>query len=136
MHKLTEDTTIAQKTRELCQAILEQPEFGTIRQQIDAFMADENAKTLYQQLSERGEYLQHKQMQGSPLSNEEISEFEQQRESFINNPVARGFIDAQQEMHKVQQSVTQYVTKTFELGRLPEESDFDSGNCGQGCGCH
>ncbi len=40
-------------------------------------------------------------------------------------------------MQKLQQSVSQYVSKTFELGRVPEESDLESsGSCGSGCGCH
>lgn len=136
MQTTTEDSLIAQKTLELCQAILDQPEFQTIRQQIDAFMTDDHAKSQYQSLSERGEYLQHKQSQGSPSTSDEIAEFEQQREAFVNNPVAKGFMEAQQEMHKVQESVTQYVTKTFELGRLPGPEDFESGSCGHGCGCH
>ncbi len=136
MQTTTEESIILQKTRELCQAIVDQPEFQTIRQQIDLFMANDDAKTQYQFLNERGEYLQHKQMQGSQLTNEEIAEFEQQRDAFVNNPVARGFMEAQQEMHKVQESVSQYVTKTFELGRSPGPEDFESGSCGHGCGCH
>jgi cell fate (sporulation/competence/biofilm development) regulator YlbF (YheA/YmcA/DUF963 family) len=135
MQTTTEDSVILQKTRELCQAILDGPEFQTIRQQIDAFMSNPEAKTQYQSLSERGEYLQHKQQQGVALSQEEIADFEQQREAFVNNPVARGFLDAQNEMHKMQESVGQYVAKTFELGRLPESDDFE-GSCGHGCGCH
>jgi hypothetical protein len=35
----TEDA-IAQKTRELCETIMEQPQFQSIRQRVDAFMAD------------------------------------------------------------------------------------------------
>jgi cell fate (sporulation/competence/biofilm development) regulator YlbF (YheA/YmcA/DUF963 family) len=135
MQTTTEDTAILQKTRELCQAILEQPEFQNLRQQIDTFMSNDEAKLQYQNLSERGEYLQHKQMQGAALTNDEVAEFEQQRQTFVNNPVARGFMEAQQEMQKVQESVSQYVTKTFELGRLPGPEDFESG-CGHGCGCH
>ena len=37
--------------------------------------------------------------------------------------------------HKIQESVMSYVTKTFELGRVPAAEDFDSGSCGTGCGC-
>lgn len=135
MQTLMDESIIIEKTRDLCQAIISQPSFRTVRQQIDAFLANEEAKMLYQLLSERSEYLQHKQAQGAELSNDEIADYEQQRETFINNPVARGFLDAQQEVQKVQQSVNQYVTKTFELGRLPEPADFDSGSCGHGCGC-
>lgn len=136
MQTTTDDSAVLRKTRELCQAILDQPEFQTIRQQIDAFMLNDEVKMQYQVLSERSEYLQHKQQQGMPLTPEEIADFEQQRDSFINNPVARGFLDAQNEMQRMQESVGRYVAKTFELGRLPGPEDFDSGSCGHGCGCH
>ncbi len=131
----TTTESVIEKTRELCQAILDQPEYQTIRQQIETFMANEDAKSQYQLLSERGEYLQHKQTQGVQLSDEEVAEFEKQREQFFGNPVSRGFIDAQQAMHKMQETVSQYVGKTFELGRVPEPDDFSSGGCGPSCGC-
>ena len=136
MQTMTEESAVTQKTKELCQTILDQPEFQALRLQIDSFMANDEAKLQYQVLSERGEYLRHKQEQGLTLTDEEIAEFEQQREGFLGNPVARGFLSAQQEMHQIQESVNQYVSKTFELGRLPSAEDFDSGSCGHGCGCH
>jgi len=136
MQTTTEESLVVQKTKELCQTILDQPGVQTMRQQIESFMANDEAKLQYQLLSERGEYLRHKQQQGLQLSDEEASEFEEQREQFLNNPVARGFLNAQQEMHKVQESVGQFVSKTFELGRVPNAEDFDSGSCGHGCGCH
>ena len=129
----TADSIIVQKTRELCQTIVEQPEFQSIRQRIDTFMADDAAKVQYQTVVEKGEMLQHKQQMGLPMSAEEISEFEKNRDALINNPVARDFLDAQQAMQKVQESVGQYVAKTFELGRPPSEEDFHG--CGSGCGC-
>ena len=136
MQTISEETAITQKTRELCQTILEQPDVQALRLKIETFLSDEEAKSQYQLVSEKGEFLQHKQQQGLPLSNEEIAEFEKQRETLFNNPVARGFLDAQHEMHKMQESVGQYVTKTFELGRVPTSDDFQSGSCGSGCGCH
>ena len=132
----TEDTIVLQKTRELCETIVQQPEFKQIRSRIDAFMANDQAKEQYQLVVEKGESLQQKQQMGMPLSNDEIAEFEKHRETLVNNPVAKGFLDAQNQMHKVQESVGQYVAKTFELGRIPAAEDFDSGSCGSGCGCH
>jgi cell fate (sporulation/competence/biofilm development) regulator YlbF (YheA/YmcA/DUF963 family) len=132
----TKETVIIQKTRELCQTIVEQPEFQDIRRHIDTFMADEAAKSQYQTVIEKGDLLQQKQQMGVPLSNEEVDDFEKHREALVNNPVARAFLDAQQEMQKVQQSVGQYVAKTFELGRAPVDEDFSSGCCGSSCGCH
>jgi cell fate (sporulation/competence/biofilm development) regulator YlbF (YheA/YmcA/DUF963 family) len=134
MQLTSEDTIVVQKTKELCQAILDQPEFQRIRQGLDAFMANDEVRGQYQALSEKGEYLQHKQQTGGELGDEEIAAFEKERQTFLDNPVARGFLDAQKEMHRMQESVTHYVTKTFELGRIPEESDFES--CGHGCNCH
>jgi cell fate (sporulation/competence/biofilm development) regulator YlbF (YheA/YmcA/DUF963 family) len=132
----TEESTIVVKTKELCQSILDQPEFAEIRRHVDAFMADEDAKGEYQSVMEKGDVLQQKQQTGAPLSGEEITEFESAREKLLANPLAKGFLDAQESMHRVQSSVSQYVAKTFELGRLPSEEDFNQGSCGEGCGCH
>ena len=85
---------------------------------------------------EKGDALQHRQQTGMPLDNAEIAEFEKNRESLLNNPVAANFLTAQQQMHKIQESVMQYVSKTFELGRVPEPEDFPAESCGSGCGCH
>ena len=132
---MTEDAVL-QKTIELCQAIVDQPEYRSLRRQVDAFFANDASKRQYQLVVERGEALQQKQQAGSPLSNDEIADFEKQRETLVNDPVARAFLDAQQEMHKVQESVGQYVSKTLELGRIPNPDDFPSESCGSGCGCH
>lgn len=131
----TTQDSVQQKTRELCQAIADQPEFQQMRQQIDAFMSDEAAKLQYQIVMEKGEMLQYKQQTGSPLSNDEIMAFEKERDALVNNPVARAFLDAREQMQKVQESVGTYVAKTFELGRTPTEDDMNGG-CGSGCGCH
>ena len=136
MQTQTEENVIVQKTRELCQAILDQPDVRSMRQRVAAFEADDKARGQYDVLISKGQTLQQKQQSGQALDSTEIKDFEQLRDSFVNNPVARGFLDAQEDMQKLQQSVVQYVTKTFELGRVPEESDMDSGSCGHGCGCH
>jgi cell fate (sporulation/competence/biofilm development) regulator YlbF (YheA/YmcA/DUF963 family) len=130
-----EDNAIAQKTRELCQSILDNPEFQSLRQNIEAFMSNDKAKQDYQELVERGEELHHKQHQGVRLSDEEIKGYEAQRERVVNNPVAANFIRAQQEVHGIQESVNKYLSKTLELGRVPSADELDGGDCGSGCGC-
>src|SRR5436190_12557983 len=131
----SQDTPVLQKTRELCQTLTEQPEFKQIWERINSFMNDEGAKAQYQLVMEKGEMLQHKQQMGMPLNNDEILDFENQRDLLVNNPVAKAFLEAREEMSKVQQSVGEYVSKTFELGRLPGDEDFHGGSCGSGCGC-
>jgi cell fate (sporulation/competence/biofilm development) regulator YlbF (YheA/YmcA/DUF963 family) len=132
----TEASPVILKTRELCQAILDQPEIRALRKDVEAFMANDQARTQYESLMTRGELLHEKQHAGTPISEAEAAEFEKLRQSFLGNPVARGFLDAQEEMQRIHKSVSQYVSKTFELGRVPEEGDLESGSCGEGCGCH
>jgi cell fate (sporulation/competence/biofilm development) regulator YlbF (YheA/YmcA/DUF963 family) len=138
MQTQTEETVVTQKTKELCQAILDQPEVKTLRQKIDAFVADDATRGQYDSLVAKGDLLQQKRHNGLPLEEAEINDFEKHREAFLKNPVARGFLDAQDEMQRIQQSVAQYVSKTFELGHVPEASDLSSGCCGDeghSCGC-
>ncbi len=133
----TEDSLIVQKTRELCQSILDHPEFQSLRKDIDSFMANDPAKNDYQTLVEKSEELNHKQNQGVRLSQDEITAYETHRERVVNNPVAAGFIRAQQEVHGIQESVNRFLSKTFELGRVPSPDELDGGgSCGSGCGCH
>jgi cell fate (sporulation/competence/biofilm development) regulator YlbF (YheA/YmcA/DUF963 family) len=126
---------VIQKTRDLCQAILEQPEFKLIRQRIDAFMADSAAQSQYQELSELGGALRHKQQMGLSTEGPELDQFEQKRQAFLDNPVASGFLEAQEHLHEMRETVNRYVTRTFELGRLPGPDDFGSCGCDSGCGC-
>lgn len=136
MQTTIEETLITQKTKELCQAILDQPDMVTARQAIENFIANDKAKAQYEGLMAKGQALQQKQQKSQQLSPEEIAAFETDREALLNNPVAKGFLDAQQEFHEVHETINQYVSKTLELGRMPTEADFESGSCGHGCGCH
>ena len=132
----TTESLLIQKTRELCQNLLADEEFQSIRSRIDSFMGDDDAKNLYQSVMEKGESLQHKQQMAAPLADAELADFESHRERLLKNPVAQGFIDAQQEMHKLQETVGQYLAKTCELGRVPSSDDFPAdGGCGASCGC-
>ncbi|HVM49284.1 MAG TPA: YlbF family regulator [Candidatus Acidoferrum sp.] len=136
MPQTIEETSVARKTRELCQSLLDEPGLQAVRQRIDAFMADDSARAQYDDVVAKGEAIQQKQQMSQPLTGEEISDFEQHRDSLLKNPVARGFLDAQQELHDVKESIIKQVTKTLELGRLPSEEDLSGGCCGhQGCGC-
>ncbi len=136
MQTTIEETLITQKTKELCQAILDQPDMRAARQAIETFIGNDAAKAQYESLMAKGQELQKKQQSAQQLSPAEISAFETDREALLNNPVARGFLDAQQELHEVHETINQYVSKTLELGRMPTDADFESGSCGHGCGCH
>ena len=127
---------VLEKTRELCETLLTEPSVNSIRQRIDTFMADDRSRSQYEAVMAKGQALHEKQHNSLPLSGEEITDFEKQREALLTNPVARGFLDAQEEMNALQEMIQKHVAKTLELGRLPSSEDFESGSCGSGCGCH
>ena len=131
-----EENPVTQKTRELCQAIIDLPNLRTARQQIDAFLSNDQARNQYETLVAQGQALQEKQQNSVPLDGTEIADFEKQREALLANPVARGFLDAQEELHDLQHSIQKYVSKTIETGRIPTAEELSEGSCGHGCGCH
>ncbi|MFO1477322.1 MAG: YlbF family regulator [Verrucomicrobiota bacterium] len=131
------ESGILEKTRELCQAILDQPGFRSARKRIETFMADDKAKAQYESVMSKGQALQQKQQQSINLTGGEIAEFEKERDALLKNPVARGFLDAQDEFHSIHHSVNKLVSRTLELGRVPTAEDMDEGGgeCGHGCNC-
>ena len=137
METSTETNPLHQKTLELCQSILGHSDFNSLRTRVESFLSNEAARGEYNGLVEQGQFLQHRQDTGGIVSQEEAADFEKKRESVLGNTVIRDFLQAQQEIQTIQQFVTGYVTKTFELGRVPTEEDFsEGGSCGSGCGCH
>jgi len=129
------DSALTQRTLDLCQAIVDQSDFQTLKEKLDAFMSDELLKFDYQQLNGLGDLLRMKQSQGVELKPEEITQFETMREKFLNDPVAQGFLDAQEQLQMLHENVSRFLNKTFELGRRPEFEDVHDGSCGD-CGCH
>ena len=129
-------TKIEEKTKELCQVIVDQPEMISIRKRIDTFLSDSAARGQYETVMTKGQALQEKQSQSQALEGTEIADFEKHRDALLNNAVARGFLDAQEELHKIQHSIQKHISKTLELGRVPAEADFEEESCGHGCGCH
>jgi cell fate (sporulation/competence/biofilm development) regulator YlbF (YheA/YmcA/DUF963 family) len=134
MHNTLHNGAVLEKTLELCGTIVEQPDFQSLKANIESFLANDEAKELYRTVAEKGEYLHHKQHQGVQLGDDEVADYEKHREALLSNPLARGFLDAQETMRGLQDTVTKYVTKTLEIGRVPNEADFES--CGSGCSCH
>jgi cell fate (sporulation/competence/biofilm development) regulator YlbF (YheA/YmcA/DUF963 family) len=127
--------TVQAKLEDLCRSILSEPSMEAHRLKVDQFLVNDDARAQYVKVSEQGEHLHHKQVQGVQLDAGEVATFEKERETLLGNPVARGFMDAQEAFHGVQEAVNQFITKTLELGRVPMESDLEGG-CGHGCGCH
>lgn len=133
----SKDTVVITKTKELCQTILEQDQFKALRKHIDDFMSDSSAQELYNSVIDKREYLAHLQDQGIELTDEQFKEFEVARDGLLANPVAKSYLDSQQELLKMQETITTHIGRTIELGRMPTEEDLapqGGGCCGGGGG--
>ena len=127
---------IKKGTDHLCESIINQEGFKELYAKIDAFISDEKLKYEYSTLNERGALLQQKQQAGAEITEEEITTFEQLRTDFLDNKVADDFLAAQEEVQQVQDRIHQVIAKTFEVGRVPAQEDFDFCSDGFGdCGC-
>ena len=141
MSAIAESSALIEKTRELCQSIVEDSNFKKLQAEVEAFLNDDAAKLQYQSVHERGQELQQKQHSGVELSKQEIKEFEEARESLLSNELVTNFLGAKQELEGIQRMVGQYVGMTLEMGKVPTQEEVDhetgGGGCcgGGGCGC-
>ena len=121
------------KIKDLCQAVVDQESFAALKGCIDAYAKDAESQQQYAELTQMQQALGQKQQMGQTLEDAEINDFEAKREAFFANPIAKGFIDAQQSLHTIQDEVTKYLQTTFELGHVPSESELPQAGGGGGC---
>ncbi len=138
MSAIAESTSVLDKTRELCESIVQDSSFKKLQQDVEAFLNDEQAKLSYQSVHQRGEELHQKQASGVELSKTEIKEFEDARESLLNNELVTKFLAAKQELESLQRMIGQHVGMTMEMGRVPSPEEvaheMGGGCCGGGGG--
>lgn len=135
MPNIAEKEPIMEKTRALCEALVAEAEFADIGRNIETFMADMDARTHYQEVRRMQDELMRRRSRGEEVPSEEVARYEKERGALLDKEVVRDFVEAQREMQAVQDKVLQYVTKTFELGRVPAEADFMSCGAGGCAGC-
>ena len=136
MLNLDEGSTILNKTKELCHTIIDEPEFQELQNALKAFMADDAAKARYQEFAQKSQEFQQRHNNGEKIKEEEIEVYEGMRAGLFSNPCTNAFIEAQKAVGEVQKIVQDYVTMTFEYGRMPVADDFKSECCQEGgCGC-
>lgn len=125
------------KVRELCEAILADASYQSLMGRVDAFLDNEAAKEQYRAATELGHELQQKQRAGMELEDAEVMLFEKQRDALFDNSTIREFIGAQRELGDMQTTLTAWIEKTMELGRLPEPEEIaeHGGGCCGGGGC-
>ena len=93
-----ETATYEDKTKELCEALLEDPKLKSAFADIEKFLGDDVAKEAFSSMQEKGQELQAKQQAGIELTAGEVEEFNKLREGVEANESASGFLSAQEEM--------------------------------------
>ncbi|MDX1680581.1 MAG: YlbF family regulator [Akkermansiaceae bacterium] len=140
MSAIAESQSVIEKTRELCESIVEDSNFKKLQGDVETFLNDESAKLQYQSVHQRGQELQNKQQSGVELSKQEIKEFEEAREELLGNDLVRNFLEAKTELENLQRVIVQHVGMTMEMGRVPSPEEVaheTGGGCcgggGEGC---
>ncbi len=129
-------TTIEEKTRELCECIVEDAVFTSAQGKIEAFLGDDDAKTLYRDWQQQAEMLHQKHHQGEEASPEELAELKAREEKVMSHPVGADFVAAEDTMNRLFQSVTRMVQKTLQNGEVPSPEEMEECCGNSGCGCH
>ena len=129
---------LGEKIRELCEALLEDDGVQAARGRIEGFLQNPEATRSYAQLANLNDSLHEKQTKGEQITREEAQSFESLREEVMNNPAVQEFAEARGTLQEIESVIMSYVSRTFELGRVPSESEMGGGggSCGSGCGCH
>ena len=137
----TRKASLDSKIQELCQAILDDMRVQSSREQVEAFLEDDDAREIYSSVAAKGEELHAKQHQGQELTSEDIQTFERLRNTAFADPRVQQFSAARAALQEVEDRIVAYVEKTLELGRIPTEAEIvrQGGGCcggsGSGGGC-
>ncbi|MFT4638019.1 MAG: cell fate (sporulation/competence/biofilm development) regulator YlbF (YheA/YmcA/DUF963 family) [Verrucomicrobiales bacterium] len=138
---LIETPSIEAKVRDLCEFIVNQPEFAADRGRIETFLEDTDAQKLFRAWQEKGQELHRMSHEGLQPNEEDQNEMDSLRQAVLANEVAAEFAGAEENMNTIFGTVTKLLQKTLQLGRVPTEADLDESGCcggggGGGCGCN
>jgi hypothetical protein len=113
-------------------------EVGNARDQAEAFLADAGAVTLYREMATRGRAPHRKQNDGEDPTIIEARQFDDLQNRCDAHPKIVAVVEAQQVLQGIAETVSGYVTKTLEKGKVPTEEEVwgKSGGGSEGCGCH
>ncbi|NNE92650.1 MAG: YlbF family regulator [Verrucomicrobiales bacterium] len=130
------NSTILEKTRDLCGDLLELPEYKSSMKAVEAFLENDEAKAQYRSFADLGEELHQKQHAGS-LTDEDIQKYDTAKSDLESNPLIAEFMAAQDGLNDIASTISKHVAKTLELGRVPSPEEMEAECCGNsGCGCN
>ena len=133
---------LAKLAGELAAAFAGSQKVVAAKARIGLFYQNPEATDLFRKVSEYGETLRNKHMEGMPPSEEELSKFDQLRSAVVENELCKGFLESRQMLDDMLSVVNQYLCRAIEKGSAPSDEEVaDSMNqqmsaCSCGGGCH
>lgn len=127
---------------ELASAFAQSQKVVSAKARIGLFYQNPAATELFRKVSDYGETLRNKHMEGMPPTETEIAEFDKLRQDVVNNPLCKGFLEARQELDEMLAVVNQYMVMAIEKGTAPTDEEvaeamtqqMSSCSCGGHCG--
>ena len=133
---------LAKLAGELAAAFAGSQKVVAAKARIGLFYQNPEATDLFRKVSEYGETLRNKHMEGMPPSEEELSKFDQLRSAVVENELCKGFLESRQMLDDMLSVVNQYLCLAIEKGSAPSDEEVaESMNqqmsaCSCGGGCH
>ena len=133
---------LAKLATELASAFAQSQKVVSAKARIGLFYQNPAATELFRKVSDYGETLRNKHMEGMPPSESEIAEFDKLRQDVVNNSLCKGFLEARQELDEMLAVVNQYMVMAIEKGVAPTDEEvaeamtqqMSSCSCGGHCG--
>lgn len=135
MSTLNEDSAVYARVRDLCSAVISDPQIQEQKARIDAFLNNAEARALFECVNKMGEELRQKHMAGMEPTEAEINQFDKLREDVVSNSVCNGFLQARQTVDTVFGEINRYFGMTLELNRVPTQEEIDASIQQQSSGC-
>lgn len=133
---------LAKLAGELAAAFANSQKVVAAKARIGLFYQNPEATDLFRKVSEYGETLRNKHMEGMPPSEEELNKFDQLRSAVVENELCKGFLESRQLLDDMLSVVNQYLCLAIEKGAAPSDEEVaDAMNqqmsaCSCGGGCH
>lgn len=133
---------LAKLAGELASAFANSQKVVAAKARIGLFYQNPEATDLFRKVSEYGETLRNKHMEGMPPSEEELNKFDQLRSAVVENELCKGFLESRQLLDDMLSVVNQYLCIAIEKGAAPSDEEVaDAMNqqmsaCSCGGGCH
>lgn len=146
------NSEVQELTTKLCNALASDQKIISAKARIGLFFQNADATKLFQEVNTYGEELRNKHLAGMPPTEEEIAKFDELRKAVVENDLARGFLEARQQIDEILGTINQFLGMSIDLGRAPSPEEVEEarkqamsascscggdceGDCGDDCDC-